>query len=249
MAIHAEDIEYEGLNGYLARPDKGGQAGVLLLPSHWGVNDRTREQVDSLAEAGLTALAWNQYTGFEIDPNEPIGQVSARLRDPVALEQTSTWVTYLLDEAGVTAVGAIGFCAGGRFGLMQCAQDARINAFACFYPTLKTPLGANQVVDAVAGAPEIACPVLLIQPGQDGSTKPEMYATLTQHLLGRRAPTTIAYYPGATHAFMGISGEPSQANDEAIRVAWPQALSFLTTWLAGPRSGSPLSSALGAAHT
>jgi hypothetical protein len=50
----------EGLNAYLARPERGSRGGMLLLPSAYGVNAGLRRCADDIAAAGVTALvcAW-----------------------------------------------------------------------------------------------------------------------------------------------------------------------------------------------
>jgi dienelactone hydrolase len=56
-------IELDGLTAFCAKPQHRGTGGVLLLPSHYGINDYARDHVHALAGAGLVALACNQYSG------------------------------------------------------------------------------------------------------------------------------------------------------------------------------------------
>jgi dienelactone hydrolase len=43
------------LHGYLAQPDAGARAGVLILPTIFGVNSFASGFADRLADAGLVA--------------------------------------------------------------------------------------------------------------------------------------------------------------------------------------------------
>src|SRR5690606_34563870 len=76
--------------------------------------------------------------------------VAAMLRD---------WTGMMTSEMRLTSIGVLGFCIGGRFALLQAAEDKNIKACAAAYPSIENPRLRNQELDALALAFDIACPV------------------------------------------------------------------------------------------
>ncbi|HLG70760.1 MAG TPA: dienelactone hydrolase family protein [Chloroflexota bacterium] len=229
----AQQVEYEGLNGYLAQAD--GPAGVLIQPSHFGLNEIARGWAHSLAEAGLTTVIWNQYSGrpkLEPAPDEAVAW-GKELKDDVALRQNAAWLGYMFGELGLRSVGVMGFCQGGRFALLVAATDRRVSACVSYYPTLTSPMKPNHDLDAVAIAGDIHCAVQLIYPGSDHATSRETFNALRANLDGRQAPTTTHIYPSAEHGFLTHPDKPE--NQQATRLSWPLAVAFLQAHLAPAR--------------
>jgi dienelactone hydrolase len=108
---------------------------------------------------------------------------------------------------------------------MQVAPDKRIAACALVYPSIENPRLANQKMDSLVMAADIACPVLNVQPGKDHVSQPDTYEILNGALFKRSAPTTLQYYPVAEHGFMH---RPTPAeNPAATVIASPQIVGFL----------------------
>jgi carboxymethylenebutenolidase len=131
---------------------------------------------------------------------------------------------------GLASIGVLGFCIGGRFALLQAADDKSIKACAIAYPSIESPRLPNQELGALALASDIACPVHMLQPGNDHVTKPETYETLKQALYRRNAPTVVQLHPEAEHGFMHRK-EPEE-NRVAAAIASPQVVAFLGACLA-----------------
>jgi carboxymethylenebutenolidase len=224
MTIRTENVTLGTLTGYLAAP-KNPRAAVLLLPTDAGVDAFSRNRADVLAEAGFTTLAWHPYSG-----QAPTGSLdealkrSQSLTDNQSLDEMSRWLQYLRKHAGAMRTGVIGFCMGGRFALLLCARESRLEACAAVYPSLYEPRLPNQEEDAVGRAAEIGCPVALSYPGRDHVTNADTLQRLQSNLLKRNAPTTVHYFPEARHGFLHHQGE---ANVAASRHAWPQIVGFL----------------------
>ncbi|HEX6513374.1 MAG TPA: dienelactone hydrolase family protein [Chloroflexota bacterium] len=221
------EIVVEGLSGYLAQAEQPGRGGVLLLPSHFGMNDLARDHAHELAQAGLTTVIWNQYTGRPsiVPTHEEAVQWGAELKDDVMQSQTSAWLAWMADELKVESLGVIGFCQGGRFALLVPAHDRRVAASVSFYPTITSPMKPNQDLDVVAQAGEVRCPVLLIHAGHDHVTTHETFTALRANLEARREATVVHLYPEADHGFFTRAAEPH--NHSAVRLSWPQAVAFL----------------------
>jgi carboxymethylenebutenolidase len=219
-------------HGYLAQPAASTHAGVLILPTIFGVNEFARGFADTLADSGLVAAVWDLNSGLPLttDYQECIKRART-LTDESASRMIGQWIDKLRADHAVSAVGVVGFCIGGRFALLQAARDRQIAACAAAYPSIESPRLANQECDAVELASDIGCPVHMLRPGNDHVSSPETYEALTAALLRRRAATTIQTYPEAEHGFM--HRPTPAANVAATKLAAPQLIAFLKACLAG----------------
>jgi carboxymethylenebutenolidase len=226
MSPRSQEIKHSGLFGFLAQPDTPTTAGVVILPTIFGVNAFVRGFAETLARAGLAAAIWDHYEGLPLitDFEESRARAS-KLSDGDMHAKVGSWTDYLYSELKLSAVGAIGFCLGGRYVLMAAAKNKRIKACAAAYPSIENPRPPHQDEDAVALSGEIACPTLVVEPGHDHVATPATYAALKERLLKRAAPTVWQYYPDAEHGFMHRK-EPA-ANPAASVIASPQLVGFL----------------------
>lgn len=232
MSIESKTFGGPDLFGYVATPKTGARAGVLILPTIFGVNEFARNYADRLANSGLTAAVWDINSGMPLtaDYQECIKRART-LTDEGVLNMAMRWRTALTERFGAAAVGLLGFCIGGRFALLQASQDRSIAACAMVYPSIENPRLPNQAMDALALASNLACPVHMVRPGNDHVTDPETYDALTRALLSRRQPTTIQRYPEAVHGFM--HRPTPEANVAATKLASPQLVAFLNACLSG----------------
>jgi carboxymethylenebutenolidase len=230
MSPRSQDIKQSGLFGFLAQPDAPTKAGVVILPTIFGVNAFARGYAETLARAGLAAAVWDHYEGLPLTSDYEESKKRGRtLTDPKMHGAVKTWIGYMLSELQLTSVGVIGFCMGGRYVPMVAARDKRIKACAAVYPSIEHPRPAHHAEDALALAAEITCPVLVVQPGHDHVASPETYAALAETLHKRDAPTMWQYYPDAEHGFMHRAEPP--ANPAASAIASPQLVAFLQACL------------------
>ncbi len=231
MSPKSQDIKQTGLSGFLAQPDEGATAGVLILPTIFGVNAFVRGFAETLARVGLAAAVVDYYSGGGLPPSyEDAKTNSNKLTDAQVASMETRWLDYLAGDLRLGALGVAGFCLGGRFALIAAARDKRIKACAASYPSIHNPPQDNQELDAVALAAGIACPVNVVQPGHDHVASPETYASLKQTLFKRTAPTIWQSYPDGEHGFMHRKEPP--ANVAATAIAFPQVVAFLKGSLA-----------------
>lgn len=231
MSPRSQDIKQSGLFGFLAQPDAPTKAGVVILPTIFGVNAFARDYAETLARAGIAAAAWDHYEGLPLTTDYEESKKRARgLTDAKMQAAVKSWIDYMLSELRLSSVGVIGFCMGGRYAPMVAARDKRIKACGAVYPSIENPNLPNQEEDALALAADITCPVHVIQPGHDHVAQPETYAALKVILHKRAAPTVWQYYPDAEHGFMHRNEPP--ANPAATSIASPQLVAFLQACLA-----------------
>jgi carboxymethylenebutenolidase len=226
VSPRSQEVKQSGLFGYLAQPDAPTKAGVVLLPTIYGVNAFVRGFAETLARAALAAAVWDHYDGAPLPKDfEEAKKRGSTLTDAKMHASAKAWTDYLMSELKLTSVGVVGFCMGGRYAPMVAAREKRIKACAAVYPSIEAPLPPHHAEDAVALAAEIACPTLVIQPGRDHVATPATYAALWEKLSKRAAPTMWQYYPDAEHGFMHRDAPP--ANPAASAIASPQLVAFL----------------------
>ena len=209
------------VNGYVCRPTKAGGAGMLLLPHVTGIEPAMRDEAQMFADAGFTTLVWDPYPGFDLDK----GGEPPRCVDETCVQDQMACVSYMLSELGVSRVGMIGWCMGGRMALTLAAREHRLAAAVAYYPSIRESRRPEEI-DAVAIAGEIRCPLQVIYPGKDHVTSNATFAALRSQLEACPGPVTIQVYPEAVHGFLSRLGQ-SEANGLAGRLAWPQTMAFL----------------------
>jgi len=232
MTTRTQDITEGKRQAHLTRPDGAAEAGVLLLPSVHGIDNYVKDYARLLAEAGLPTLIWEPFPGHKpAHSREDRTARLASLTDAAAMREMTFWLDYMLGALALKAVGTIGFCLGGRYGLLLCAHDRRIACCVPYYPTIETPLLPGQDEDVVAQAASIRCPVHMITAGNDHLTSRDVFTRLQQNLQSRPDPTVIEFYPEGEHGFMQVDRRPGKANEVAVRLSVAQAVPFLNATL------------------
>ena len=113
MSPKSQDIKQSGLFGFLAQPDAPTKAGVVLLPTIFGVNAFARGYAETLARAGLAAAVWDHYEGLPLTTDYDESRARARkLSDAGMHAKVGKWIDYMLGELRLTSVGVAGFPAG-----------------------------------------------------------------------------------------------------------------------------------------
>ena len=223
-----ETIARDRAHGFIAHADKP-IGGVLVLPTITGVDQSMRMLAQELADAGMTALVWDPFPGNAPPPTEfPALMARANtLNDDLAETNMSACIDHMLTALRLPSVAVLGFCLGGRYSLLLAARDKRLAACVAFYPSVRVPMKPNQTRDAVALAPQIACPVQLVQAGADEVIVMPTFLKLREALETRKVATIAQLHPGAVHSFRRPDFQANAANATATKISWPPALTFL----------------------
>ena len=223
-----ETIARDRVHGFIAHADKP-IGGVLVLPTITGVDASMKALAQELAGTGITAMVWDPFAEDTSNPSDLPGFMAraGKLRDDLVDTHMSACLDHMLNALRLPSVAVLGFCLGGRHGLLLAAHDKRLAALVAFYPSVRVPMMANQSRDAIALAPQIACPVQLVQAGADEVILFPTFLKLREALEGRKVATLAQVHPGAVHSFRRGDFQSDPANATATKISWPPALAFL----------------------
>lgn len=188
---------------YRAVPASGSGPVVVLLQEIFGVNQHIREVADFYAEEGYVVLApdlFRQFSpGIELryDQDEQafayyqkfdIDTAVADITATIALARTLPKAT---GRDRRPAVGALGFCLGGKLAYLAAARSG-VDCAVSYYG-----VGIEQSLDLASA---ITCPMVLHFGGRDPFVPPEAVEQI-RTTFATRSDVEIYVYPDAGHAF------------------------------------------------
>jgi carboxymethylenebutenolidase len=204
--------------GYLARAERPGAPGVVVIQEWWGLNQHIKDVVERFAAAGYTALAPDLYHGDEVGYQEPdeAGKMLMALNIGEAAKDMRGAIARLRDLTG-KPVGIVGFCMGGALSLYAaCDNPDDVAACADFYgghPAVKPNLAS------------LKAPLLGIFAARDDFVSPEVVQELDRQLTAAGKPHEFTTYPNTDHAFFN-NDRPEVYAPDAARDAWEKMLAF-----------------------
>ncbi|MEE4212712.1 MAG: dienelactone hydrolase family protein [Parvularcula sp.] len=208
---------------YVARPEGEAKAAIVVIQEIFGVNDGIRQKCDKLAQDGYLAIApdlfWRLQPGIELDPDiEPEFQQALdfmnKFDQDTGIKDIQATIDHVREEEGVSKVGCVGYCLGGRLAFMTAART-NINASVGYY-------GVG--IDGLLGEKDaIANPVLLHIPTEDGfvdkDTQAKMHEGLDSH-----PKATLYDYEGLDHGFATEIGK--RRDEKAANTADARTIAF-----------------------
>lgn len=114
--------------GYLATPESGSGAGVIVLQEWWGLVPHIKDVADRFAQVGYVALAPDLYQGENTTSPDEAGRLMMALNIEQTAGDLQQAVDYLLKHEAVTGdkVGVVGFCMGGQLALLAATVSSNI---------------------------------------------------------------------------------------------------------------------------
>jgi carboxymethylenebutenolidase len=125
-------------------------------------------------------------------------------------------------RAGVDTVFTVGFCMGGRQSWLSAAGGHGLAGAIGFYG--RPGLGQDGTPGPVQRAPEMECPILALQAGDDQNITAEDNAEFERALTAAGVEHELITYDGAPHSFFDRKQEQfADASDDA----WQRVLAFI----------------------
>jgi len=220
-AVVYHSVDGQDIQGWLARPDNaaGELPAVIVIHEWWGLNDNVRRAAERLAGEGYVTLAVDLHRGKTADtPKDAMlmGRVLSENQE-VALANLKDAIAYLKTLDGVSRIGVIGWCQGGRWSMLTAlTYPADIDATVVYY---------GRVTDDKAELEVLDMPVLGIFAGDDFIVPPKMVYRFAASMADLKKDLEFYMYRDAAHAFSNPSGQ--DYNPEAAADAWKHTTAFL----------------------
>jgi carboxymethylenebutenolidase len=214
------EIPYNGssTNGYLAIPESGNGAGVIVLQEWWGLVPHIKDVADRFANAGYVALAPDLYHGESTTSPDQAGKLMMSLNIDQTQKELDAVIDFLSNHPSVTPkkIGTVGFCMGGQLSLYAASKNDKVNACVIFYgihPHFEPDL-AN-----------IKAAVLGLYAEKDPFVPLEAIQKLEETLKSLGKTVEMKIYSGLDHAFFNDTREQVY-NKEAAEDAWQKVLTL-----------------------
>ncbi|MFV1991098.1 MAG: dienelactone hydrolase family protein [Acidimicrobiales bacterium] len=193
-------------SAYLAEPESGAGAGILVIQEIFGVNQDLRAHCDALAEQGYFAVSpdlyWRQEPGVQLsDQTDAEWNRAAELYLAFdvskGIEDLQVTLTHLRGMDGCSdKVGTVGYCLGGLLAyLMATRSDADCNVG--YY-------GVG-IEGYLHEAGKITRPTMLHIGEQDRFVLAEAQQAIAERLADHPL-VTLHSYPDVDHAFARNNG-------------------------------------------
>ncbi len=244
--IIAYDVTVSGFNGdavpaYVARPSEGGpHPGLLLVHGIHGYEEHMKDMARRFAALGYAAIVPALYSrdGFlavveESDMGAARDSLNAR-PNAQTVGDLNGGLEFLRASSHVgDRVGLVGFCSGGRLGLVFASSpdlgagqaDVFVNFYSngLFQPTDVNPTPPGDLAEG------LGCPMLALFGDDDTNPSPDDAARLRGVLEDSGKTFEFVGYPRAGHAFMSDTRESYRP--EAAQMAWGRCLEWLSRYL------------------
>src|SRR5262252_6204987 len=104
MSPKSQDVKQSGLFGFLAQPDAGTKAGVVILPTIFGVNASAPASAERPTRPAHAAAVWDHYEGAPLTADYEESKKRAKnLTDAKMHGAVKSWTDYLTSELRVDA--------------------------------------------------------------------------------------------------------------------------------------------------
>jgi len=251
-AVDSVDLVLEAADGnrfaaFGARTDRTGSPGVVVLPDVRGLFRYYEELALRFAEAGVNAVTIDYFgrtagVGKRNDPDWAFREHVMRSRPETIAMDTRAAVEYLRSGVGGSCpeVFTVGFCFGGSNSWNQAAAGHGLSGAIGFYghprktiqqitvemglAPVNVPETWRDIEPTIARVPEMTCPILALQAGNDHMMTGEDTAAFKAALDSAGIANEFKTYDGAPHSFFDRSHEEWA---DASADAWTRVLGFI----------------------
>jgi carboxymethylenebutenolidase len=216
----------DSCDGYLALPESGTGAGVIVIQEWWGLVDHIKDLADRFAAEGFVALAPDFFHGAATDEPDEAQRLLMGLAMDRAAKDIQGAAQYLAGRKEVegTSVGVVGFCMGGSLALWSGALADEVKVAVGFYPAIPwekmSPTWGNYTnKSAMIHASE-----------EDGTSKADGIQAAVKGIQEAGGDVEVYDYPGSSHAFFNDQ-RPEVYSKENSEQAWRRTLDLLKSRL------------------
>src|ERR1700686_190136 len=199
---------------YIAGPDPGADAAVLLIHEWWGINDHIRDLAGRYAQQDYLCVAPDLYRGRVAADTEEASALMQALEIDDGLETIRKAMDAAEETYQIKRFAITGYCMGGTFALRSACEIPEFKAAAPFYGDIP-----EERVLA-----KLKAPTLFIAGARDAWINPEKVNTLKEIAAKYNLPVEVVSYD-ADHAFFNDT-RPQVYNAEAAADAWRRVLEF-----------------------
>ena len=214
---------------YIAEPSAPAKAAIVVIQEIFGVNAGIRRRCDMFAEKGYLAIApdlfWRIEEGIELDPDiKPELDRAMSLLEGFDVDKGIDDIKVAVAEARHRLgregkVGAVGYCAGGRFAFLTAARSDVDAAVSYYGFGIENHLGEKDGIRA---------PLLLHYGKKDQFIPGDAVAKIREG-LSSLPHVEIHEYDGAGHGFATEFGE--RRVESPAKVADERTAAFFTSHL------------------
>ena len=193
-------------DAYLARPDEGRRAGIVLVHDMFGLNTSIRDIVDEFAGRGHAVLVPNMFWRSDIpqalpydDEQHPIAWERLKSLDlDMAAADVGSAVRWLRAQPFSRGkVAVVGFCGGGRIAFLAAVRAGADAAVALY------GLHIAQHLDEL---PNVTCPLQIHYGLRDQHIPMQEIDTVSNAVAAHRnahggPKIEVLLYPEAGHSF------------------------------------------------
>ena len=217
-----------GYTGYLALPESGKGAGILLIQEIFGVNSHIREVADLYAAAGYAVLAPDVF--WRVQPGVQLGYSEADIKKGIELAGRCAPENVLADLGTAAAqlrkhpqcagkVGTVGYCMGGRYAYHLATKDM-VDAAVGYY--------GGSISDHLDDAKNLHCPIML-HFGEKDAHIPISSVDKIRKALEGKGHVEIYVYKDADHGFN--CDQRASYNRQSAMLAFGRTMVFLSRTL------------------
>jgi carboxymethylenebutenolidase len=232
-AVDSRDVTLTSADGtqfaaLLARAEKPGGAGIVVLPDVRGLYRFYEELALRFAEQGVNAIAIDYFgrtAGVaKRDEAFPFMEHVMKTRADNIKADVAAAVSHLRspDGGACSSVFTVGFCFGGSNSWLQAAGGHGLSGVIGFYG--RPGAGRDGSPGPAQRAAEFKCPVLGLMGGADQGIPAEQVDEYKAALQAAGIEHEIVVYAGAPHSFFDRSAEQ---HADAASDAWRRALDFV----------------------
>jgi carboxymethylenebutenolidase len=228
--------EGDNIAGHLARPKGEGPFRlVLVIGGDVGISDAMRHVCEQLAQSGFVGLAVDLFSRFPEAKDLATGRkiFAEKMSDAQILRDLEGAVAFARGRPFVRGggVATLGYCMGGRYGLLLAARSAAVAATVSYYGLLKLDekdRSKNHPDAPMDVLEHIETPVLLRYATHDDGIPVEQVKACEQTLAAQDTPVELFLYETG-HGFADFSRPCYDARSAAL--AWERTVAFLRRYL------------------